>query len=308
MSSTAELLAGVPLFGRLAPDDLERLASATRTATFEPGDDIVEIGEPGRSLYVLTRGRVQVIYPSRNSEVELARLGPGDFFGEMALLNEKPRSATVRALEPVEAVVLDKEDFRTLLLQRPEVAVKLLEILSVRIRQADEKISGFSEQAVRDALTHLLNRRAFNERIAGECDRTRRYGSGFALILLDLDHFKAINDTLGHDSGDEILAWVGRLLTEHTRSADVPFRLGGEEFAVICPSTPPEVARSVAQRLVDVIHEAQPPVDPELHISASAGYATCPEDGATPEELYGAADRALYAAKQEGRNRVAGPA
>ena len=250
---------------------------------------------------------MQVLYPVRNVEFELARLGPGEFFGEMALLNEKPRSATVRAVGDVSAVVLDKTEFRAIVLDRPRVALALLEVLSVRIRHADEQISGLSDQAVRDPLTGLLNRRAFTERITQEIDRTRRYEKKFSLIVLDLDHFKAINDTLGHDVGDAVLSWIGRILMEHTRVADVPFRIGGEEFAVLCPATSAALARDVAQRLVGVVGEAKPPGGHELHVTMSAGYGTCPEHGETTESLYNAADQALLKAKREGRNRVVGP-
>ena len=307
MSSTVELLAAVPLFKGLESEDLERLASACRLETFAPGEAIVEMGEPGRSLFLLTEGHVQVLYPARNSEVELARLGPGDFFGEMALLNDKPRSATVRSVGPVEAVVLDKSEFRALMLERPPVGLKLLEALSIRIRAADEQISGLSDQAVRDALTGLLNRRAFNERMIEELDRTRRYEESFSLIMIDLDHFKSINDTLGHDVGDEVLRWIGRILTEHTRLADMPFRIGGEEFAIICPSTPAELAAALSRRLVAVVAEAAPPIRQDLNVTMSASFATCPDHGETIESIYNAADQGLLKAKREGRNRVEAP-
>ena len=308
MSSTEELLARVPLFKALEAQDLTRLAAASRVETFSPGEAIVEVGEPGRSLYLVTEGHVQVLYPVRTEEVELARMGPGEFFGEMALLNEKPRSATVRSVGEVSAIVLDKTQFHALVLDRPRVALALIEALSVRIRQADEQISGLSDQAVRDPLTGLLNRRAFTERIAQEIDRTRRYERSFSLIMMDLDHFKAINDTLGHDVGDEVLSWVGRILTEHTRVADTPFRIGGEEFAVLCPATSTELAQALAQRLVDLVGEAKPPGGHELHVTISAAYATCPEHGEATEVLYNVADQALLMAKREGRNRVMAPA
>jgi CRP-like cAMP-binding protein len=197
MPSTVELLARVPLFSGLESEDLARLAEASRVQTFPPATSIVEMGEPGRSLYLVTEGEVAVLYPSRETEFELARLGPGEFFGEMALLNDKPRSTTVRSLGEVSAIVLDKTEFRAIVLERPLVALELIEALSVRIRQADEQISGLSDQAVRDALTGLMNRRAFSERLGQEVDRSRRYEGEFSLILLDLDHFKSVNDALG---------------------------------------------------------------------------------------------------------------
>jgi len=308
MSTTTELLARVPLLRELGEEELEVFASRTRRERFRSGTDIVEIGAPGRSLYLVVDGLVQVIYPSATGDFELARLGPGDFFGEMALLNDKPRSATVRALSPVDALALDKEDFRRVVTETPGLALRLLAALSVRIRNADEQISTLSEQAVRDPLTGLLNRRAFQERLTEEVERARRYGSRFALVVLDVDHFKSINDTLGHVTGDEVLAWVGRLLQEHTRAADSPFRIGGEEFAVLCPSSDTTMAGYAARRLVSVVGEAKAPTEHDLRITVSAGYASCPEHGSSFEDIYSTADGALLQAKLAGRNRACDPA
>ena len=307
MPPNVELLSRVPLLRDLTREELDRLAARTRRERFPAETAIVEIGDPGRSLYLVVEGQVRVVYPSANADFELARLGPGEFFGEMALLNDKPRSATVRALTEVDALVLDKEDFRRVVGETPGMALHLLAALSVRIRNADEQISSLSDQAVRDPLTGLLNRRAFHERLNEEVDRARRYGSTFSLLIIDLDHFKSINDTLGHQAGDHVLAWVGRILLEHTRAADAPFRIGGEEFAVLCPSSDAGMARHAAERLVAVVAEARPPVDGDVKITMSAGYASCPEHGVSFEQLYVVADAALLKAKGLGRNTVCDP-
>ena len=127
------------------------------------------------------------------------------------------------------------------------------------------------------------------------------------MILLDIDRFKSINDTFGHESGDRVLKWVGRVLEEHTRAADTPFRIGGEEFAILAPATPAHVAFSVAERLISLMAEARPPLKPELKITMSAGYAACPEQGKTAAMMYSLADQALLKAKSGGRNRVSHP-
>ncbi|HSW28754.1 MAG TPA: GGDEF domain-containing protein [Longimicrobiales bacterium] len=307
MPDTIELLSRVPLLQDLGRAEIEKLASRTRREHFRSGADIVQIGAPGRSLYLVMDGLVQVIYPSSAADFELARLGAGDFFGEMALLNDKPRSATVRALTPVDLVALDKEEFRRVVSETPGLALQLLAALSMRIRNADEQISTLSDQAVRDPLTGLLNRRAFQERLHEEVDRARRYGTRFALVMMDVDHFKGINDTLGHVVGDEVLAWVGRILQEHTRAADSPFRIGGEEFAVLCAASDMRMAGLAARRLISVVAEAKPPTAHGVRITLSAGYAGCPDHGMTFEEVYGTADDALLRAKRAGRNQVCDP-
>ena len=301
---TIELLARVPLFHELEPADLGKIATMTRSESYVATQDIVRIGDAGHSLYMVVDGNVVVLFPSRSTDVELARLGPGEFFGEMAILNSKPRSATVRALGDVRVLVLEKEDFTKALEASPEIALKLLSALSVRIRNTDEQISGLTERALRDDLTGLLNRRSFHDRLSEECDRGRRYGDAFALVLLDLDHFKKINDTFGHDIGDAVLGWVGRLLGEHTRSADIPFRVGGEEFAVICPEIGVNEAGIAARRLVEVVAEAKPPTSFPLHVTMSAGFAVCPVHGKRSDQVFQAADRALMKSKSDGRNRV----
>jgi CRP/FNR family transcriptional regulator, cyclic AMP receptor protein len=297
MASPPDLLARVPLFQELGPDDLKRVAEVTRLRSFADGDYIFEIGEAGRSLYILTTGSVQILHPNQPSILQLARIGPGDFIGEMALLNDSPRSATARAVGGVEALVLDKVDFRALVLEQPEVALKLLEVMSKRIRKADEQISGLSSQAVRDPLTGLLNRLAFNERLEEEAARSRRYGGSFSLILVDLSDLTSVNETLGHQVGDEILAWVGRLLNEHTRASDVPFRFEQDIFSVLCPWTSADVADLVATRLATLVGEARPPVDAEVSLSLVAASSTCPDHGREGQALFHHAERALLAAK-----------
>jgi diguanylate cyclase (GGDEF)-like protein len=303
----ADFLRRVPLFKDLEPKDLERLAEAIQPQSFPPETDIVEIGQPGHSLFLIVEGTVQVLYPSVSADYELARLTEGDFFGEMAILNSMTRSATVRSIESVKVMVLERNHFQSILAESPSVAAKLLETLSFRIRNTDEQLSGLSEKAMRDPLTALLNRRAFHDRLAEEADRADRYGDQFSLILLDIDHFKSINDTFGHETGDQVLQWVGRVLAEHTRSADTPFRIGGEEFAILAPATPALVAFAVAERLISLMAEAKPPLDLELKITMSAGYAACPEQGKTAAMMYSLADQALLKAKSGGRNRVSHP-
>ncbi len=306
MSDTVALLRQVPLLRNLPLAHLERFAERTRVLDVKAEHDIVEIGTPGRCLYLILYGAVRVLYPSQNSDFELARLGPGDFFGEMALLNDKPRSATVRSLDDVRLLTLDKEDFGAVVAQEPRLALELLESMSVRIRNADEQISGLSDQAMEDPLTGLANRRAFRQRMAEEVDRERRYGTPFALVLADIDNFKAVNDTLGHDAGDALLVWVARILSEHTRACDVPCRIGGQEFAVICPANTAVTARVAAERLVGLVGGANTPLQHGANLTISAGYACFPEHARTYQQLYLLADSALSRAKESGRNTAVG--
>lgn len=297
MPSKHEFLAKVPLFRGFDADDLERFADATMVRSYGRGEDLFEVGDPGSSLHVITKGTVEVLQPGRGSNVQLARMGVGDFIGEMAVLNDAPRSATARALDEVETLVLDKAAFRDLVMTRPDVGLKLLEVMSTRIRHADEQIGGLSSQAVRDVQTGLLNRLAFDQRLEEETARSRRYGGSFSLVMIGFGDLDAINDSLGFEVGDKILAWVGRLLTEHTRASDVPFRCEADVFAVLCPWTAPEVAVVVAQRLATLVTEAHPPVDVPVSLSPSVASASCPDHGKDAQPLYRRAVKALEAAR-----------
>jgi diguanylate cyclase (GGDEF)-like protein len=160
--------------------------------------------------------------------------------------------------------------------------------------------------ATRDALTGLLNRRAFDTVLSDEVGRARRLGRPLALVLLDLDHFKAVNDTRGHPAGDTVLSAVARVLEAEVRSIDKVARLGGEEFAVVLMETEAPDALIVARRLVDAVRGR--PVglaDGEsLVVTVSAGVASMAGCGGSEAAFLTAADKALYAAKHGGRNRA----
>jgi two-component system cell cycle response regulator len=154
--------------------------------------------------------------------------------------------------------------------------------------------------AATDALTGLANRATFQITLGQELARARRAGGDVSLVLLDIDHFKALNDTHGHLAGDEVLRGVSAALDECCRAFDTPARYGGEEFAVVLPQTDAEEALAVAERLREAIAGAR--VEPG--VTVSVGVATFPLHGDDPDDLVKAADDALYASKRAGRDRV----
>jgi two-component system cell cycle response regulator len=159
--------------------------------------------------------------------------------------------------------------------------------------------------ATTDALTGLLNRRAFLESTNREVARTRRYNDKLSVVLLDVDHFKHINDRRGHAAGDVVLTAVGKLLSGAVRTCDIVARWGGEEFVIVLPSTALEGAEEVAERIRGQLAAAQI-IDSGgevIPVTASFGVATY-ADGETLEQVIDRADRAMYLAKSGGRNRV----
>ncbi len=187
-----------------------------------------------------------------------------------------------------------------------------VQTLTVIARQAAEVIRSAQllhetrRLAVTDALTGLFNRRHFNQQLEENVSRAARYDEPLALIFLDVDHFKSVNDRFGHHAGDRCLQALARTLRENVRDSDQIARIGGEEFAVLLIRADRELALSIAERLRDriddLIIEEDPPLPVDL--TASLGIAFFREDGDDPRSLMRSADRALYTAKRLGRNRV----
>jgi diguanylate cyclase (GGDEF)-like protein len=161
------------------------------------------------------------------------------------------------------------------------------------------------EHAERDALTLLRNRRAFEQVLSAETTRFERYRRPVALLMLDIDHFKQVNDRHGHEAGDEVLRGVARVIATCIRDVDTAARLGGEEFVVLLPETGVAAAMEVASRIrAAVAGTAVPWRTGLIPVTLSVGVAACPETATQPGDLIGSADAALYQAKRGGRDRV----
>ncbi|HXE58061.1 MAG TPA: diguanylate cyclase [Gemmatimonadales bacterium] len=186
-------------------------------------------------------------------------------------------------------------------------------LLERSVRYAIERartLAALRELAIRDELTGLYNRREMCRLLKEEVARCWRYAEPMALVMIDIDHFKAVNDTFGHQAGDEVLRWIARLLRQNLRSVDQPARYGGEELAVILPEMTDPHALEMAERLRQVV-AAEPfrfvtpaggPV--EIPITISLGVAYLPDDADSDDGLIAAADAALYEAKRRGRNQA----
>ncbi len=161
------------------------------------------------------------------------------------------------------------------------------------------------DQAMRDPLTGLLNRRYLDETLPREFARATREGRPIALLMIDVDRFKDVNDTQGHAAGDQVLRALGGLLRAMTRASDVACRWGGEEFVVVLPGAPVDAATRRADDMrLAFASLAIPGQESRGGNSFSVGLSVFPRHGDTPEGLLEAADRALYRAKDGGRNRV----
>ena len=157
-----------------------------------------------------------------------------------------------------------------------------------------------------DSLTGLANRQALMERAKGEFSRARRYSRALSVIMIDIDHFKSINDKYGHAGGDEVLRQLGQQCQSRLRDSDFLGRIGGEEFALLLPDTPQDKATHVAERMREELSETSIMLndDIKLNITASFGVAAMNKDDPDFNTVLQRADAALYEAKHGGRNQV----
>jgi diguanylate cyclase (GGDEF)-like protein len=201
-----------------------------------------------------------------------------------------------------------------ILARRNELAEKLGRPVSLRTAAVDyfselqllrnpilleyEELEKLRHNAATDPLTGLNNRRMFEEYLEREIHRSSRYGTSFALLLLDLRRFKIANDTYGHATGDEILRGVALASAETIRGSDVSCRIGGDEFAILLPQAEKSSAEALAERMVEKFETYAKPLAPDTPVGIDYGIAIFPEDGEDATHLFQSADRNLYESKQ----------
>ncbi|MBM3855723.1 MAG: diguanylate cyclase [Verrucomicrobia bacterium] len=208
---------------------------------------------------------------------------------------------------------LDETDFAAMdhgavdFMTKAEITPRGLERAVCFALKLGETIGQLQQLATHDELTGALNRREFTNRLEEEVLRTNRFQRPFALVLLDLDHFKEINDAHGHPAGDKVLRHVVRVISNCLRPTDAVGRFGGDEFGVLLIESTRADGRAAAGRLQAAVAESPCRIVERvltIETRISAGVAACREDADTVEELVDAADRALYFAKRLGRNQV----
>jgi two-component system cell cycle response regulator len=243
-------------------------------------------------------------------DVEMPKL---DGHGVLAALRATPELADIPVVfltartsteDVVEGLRLGAHDYLrkpfepSELLARVSAAVRV-KTLQDQLRQRNIELHAMSRT---DALTGLPNRREMQERIIATASAARRHHQPSALLMVDVDHFKSVNDTRGHDAGDAVLRAVATGLSDECRAEDSAGRWGGEEFLVVAPMTDIDGGMRLGERIRSRIGDATVPVDdgPDIDVTVSVGVAS----GSAVDALLAAADAALYAAKRAGRNRV----
>ncbi len=312
----------------LGPEEIAALVPFCSVGMHAAGETIFARGDAGERLYIIDEGEVELRFEQRRPG---KRLGPGEVFGELALITSgRRRTATAVAATPCRLIAIDREVWRRLARERPGLIVGMLEkscaylveseqrlVSDLRKRNREleraldflqrtkQELSTAEALAQTDELTGLYNRRCFEEQMRAFVERALDGGLTVALLLLDVDRFKQVNDSHGHQVGDLVLRRLAHLLQGAVRWSDLPCRIGGDEFAVLWTDLDPRAVVRRAEDLQPLLGAFEIAGSPtNLGISSSLGGALL-RPGERWDEFFARADRGLYLAKRSGRGRLA---
>ncbi len=225
-------------------------------------------------------------------------------YQKMSLKLKQCQSHTELAEQALKTLAKEQEDSQDLLEERVQERTLELNIALQELESANQELE---RKNVLDELTGLHNRRFYDQKILAEYRRSRRNLTALSLVLIDIDHFKLVNDTHGHLAGDQCLIWLAKHIKQSLkRSADKAFRYGGEEFCLILPNTDAEGALLLAEQLRLLISEVAFSFQgTEIALTVSCGICTYQQQvDIGPEQIFSGADKALYQAKHDGRNQT----
>ncbi len=286
-----DVLSSVPLFTVLTPEQRARLIGRAAEQTYLPSQVIIRQDEAGATAFVLLAGRVRVIEAVADSPVEmfLGELGPGDVFGEMGVLRDRPRSATVVALERVRCLAIPALDFLEMLKTSNEMSMAMLRVLATRLYDADRLLARHAP----DPLTGLPGRRAFHELYRRLIAASRRRKAAVVLLVIDVVHLKDINAQFGYSVGDDVLRTVSDALLEGSRSSDLVARYGGDEFTVLLVEATGEEAEIVMKRVRDKLHQLTVQRNLPLAVQCKMGFAVTENPPEAVDEFLRLADEQM---------------
>ncbi len=267
------------------------------------GEDIWKAGSISQRVVRVLEGELEVVRQvAGQPEVVINRLHSGDLAGELSSLDGSPHSATVRATRPSRVVALDSVQFRGLMRRYPALLDRVLQGMVSRIRS----LSGAASDACVDLLSGLGNRRMLEELLPELEQRACRDGSPLSLAVFDIDRFKGINDTHGHEVGDVMIRAVAQLLQQSIGPPAACLRYGGDEFVVLLPGVELGAAQAILQGFIEQVRARSFEVSAQFYLKAtiSMGLASYPEGTGDCSQLFHLADQALYASKAAGRDRL----
>ncbi len=324
MNPIVSSITDTPLFVGMNGLELNAVSAFLEPRHYARGDVICRRGDPGAEMFIVRTGRVASLAVDKDgNERQLYEFGPGRFFGEMSIIENEPRSATCVALEATELLVLEGQDFYRLVWEHPMIGSRMLSSMARVMAGWLDEASGFlhdlvrwgetaRKRAVTDELSGLFNRRFIEESSRARFSRSSGEPPVCSALMLDLDRFHALNERFGTQAGDAIITAAGAAFGKLIRDGDVAARLSGDEFAFFMPDAGPEDALAAGERIraetESLFFDLVAPGDgatSRVCLSASIGVASSPGDATDPVALFAAADKALFKAKEAGRNRVA---
>ena len=300
------------IFKNVAFESLAGYLLGCKTVYPAPGSLLIDPSQPQRRLYVLLEGLMEVQVESQGGTYK-SDIHPGHCAGEMSIFENLKPSAKVYAKENCKVLIIEAETALAMLNASHDLCLNFLQIMSHRIRNSNRvvceeeyHIRCIEENAKVDALTGLHNRRWLEEMYTRELKRSNAGDLHLSAFMVDIDHFKSINDNYGHLVGDQVLIAVAKGILQCLRPTDMPVRYGGEEFTIFLPGTNVENAKIVGERLRAFIEAMKIPLHKgkdTISVTISVGFTERKKED-TVETIIKRADDALYHAKQSGRNRV----
>jgi len=314
----ASILKSVPIFSELSEKELDIIASEIKRKEFKTGELVFKEGDPGDEMYIVVDGGVSIfIIDNDGEEVILSKIMKGNFFGEMSIIERASRSATCRVIEDSVFLVFREDDLIKIARFMPECAVKIMNKMLSIIVERLMNVGAFVAQmvqwsaesrkrAITDTATGLFNRRYLEEFFDGLVNKAKAERSSLTLAMFDLDRFGELNAKYGQEFCDKIIVASAQLFRDTFDPEDILVRYGGDEFLFIFPNTDYTSAKSKCDSLCRAMRELRFQEHEELRLTCSIGFATFPDYASTVDELKDRSDKALYRAKEEGRDRAVG--
>jgi diguanylate cyclase (GGDEF)-like protein len=298
------------LFNDIDFESVKYMLEHSTLRTLNTGERLIEPDSHNQHLHLILEGSLSVHLLEKDSQ-QYTTLGAGECVGEISIVDGKFPSAFVAAVEPSRILSIPLDSVWSMLNNSHQVAGNLLGILVSRMRNDNQAIINstirekiFEQQAYIDALTGVYNRHWMNKAFPRTIQRCMRNKDPFAVMVIDIDHFKKINDAHGHQIGDFALKSIARCVQDNLRPQDLLVRYGGEEFAVLLADANLAEITMVAERLRSKV-EAFEIRSREIDIRATLSIGiTMTQDTEDLDHLIHEADQALYLAKQQGRNRI----
>jgi diguanylate cyclase (GGDEF)-like protein len=317
MNTSLDLLRKIDMLSPLDNNELEQIYSRMKTVVKKKGESLFMEGDNGDEMYIVVNGKVSITVSTPDgSRVEIAVITEGNFFGEMSIFENAPRSATCSTKEETTLLEFSKTDFFNLMDNSPTTAIKIMHRMlttaTVRLQNTGAFLSDMvtwgekaRKRAVTDEFTGLYNRRFLDDALEDKFAQAEFNKKPLSLVMVDLDNFGKLNKAYGEAVGDKVLLSALPVFKSVFRDGDILARYGGDEFTFILPDTTPVTALELCRKAVEELRKIT--ILEKMNgaikkVTASIGVASYPAHADTLVKLKEKTDKALYDAKEKGRD------